>query len=138
MKQLASLVKRSAAILYEALTLIAVWLLCTFVFVMITGNVDTAMERFMLQMVLWIVTGIYFVTCWITTGQTLAAQAWKVQVVAADNTLLSFRQALLRYVLVNLSLFMFGLGFLWALIDKEHLFLHDRILNTRLIEMNTR
>lgn len=136
MKQHASLVKRSAAILYETLTLIAVWLLCTFVFVMITGNVDTAIERFLLQMVLWIVTGIYFVACWITTGQTLAAQAWKVKVVDADNALLSLRQALLRYILVNLSLFMFGLGFLWALIDKEHLFLHDRILNTRLIMMN--
>lgn len=135
MTQLASLVKRSAAILYEMLTLIAVWLLCTFVFVMIIGNVDTAIERFSLQMVLWLVTGLYFVMCWVTTGQTLAAQAWKVKVVASGNKLLSLRQALLRYGLANLSLVLFGLGFLWALVDKEHLFLHDRILNTRLIKV---
>ena len=135
MTQLASLVKRSAAILYEMLTLIAVWLLCTFVFVMIIGNVDTAIERFSLQMVLWLVTGLYFVICWVTTGQTLAAQAWKVKVVASGNKLLSLRQALLRYGLANLSLVLFGLGFLWALVDKEHLFLHDRILNTRLIKV---
>lgn len=135
MTQLASLVKHSAAILYEMLTLIAVWLLCTFVFVMIIGNVDTAIERFSLQMVLWLVTGLYFVICWVTTGQTLAAQAWKVKVVASGNKLLSLRQALLRYGLANLSLVLFGLGFLWALVDKEHLFLHDRILNTRLIKV---
>lgn len=135
MTQLASLVKHSAAILYEMLTLIAVWLLCTFVFVMIIGNVDTAIERLSLQMVLWLVTGLYFVICWVTTGQTLAAQAWKVKVVASGNKLLSLRQALLRYGLANLSLVLFGLGFLWALVDKEHLFLHDRILNTRLIKV---
>lgn len=137
MTQHASLVKRFAAIVYELLSLIAVWLLCTFVFVMLIGNVDTATERFSLQIVLWVVTGFYFVACWITTGQTLATQAWKVKVVTIDNRLLSLRQALLRYGLANLSLFLFGLGFLWALVDKEHLFLHDRLLNTRLIKANT-
>lgn len=137
MTQTASLVKRFAAILYELLTLIAVWLLCTFVFVMFVGNVETATERFCLQIVLWGVTGLYFVVCWITTGQTLAAQAWKIKVVTIDNRLLSLRQALFRYMLANLSLIIFGLGFLWALVDKDHLFLHDRILKTRLVKVNS-
>lgn len=136
MTQNASLIKRLAASLYELLSLIAIWLLCTFVFVMFSGNVDTAIERFSLQAILWIVTGIYFVVCWITTGQTLATQAWKIKLVNIDNKLLSIQQALFRYVLANVSLFVFGLGFLWAVVDKEHLFLHDRVLNTRLIKLN--
>jgi uncharacterized RDD family membrane protein YckC len=136
MTQNASLIKRLAASLYELLSLIAIWLLCTFVFVMFSGNVDTAIERFSLQAILWIVTGIYFVVCWIATGQTLATQAWKIKLVNIDNKLLSIQQALFRYVLANVSLFVFGLGFLWAVVDKEHLFLHDRVLNTRLIKLN--
>jgi uncharacterized RDD family membrane protein YckC len=136
MTQNASLIKRLAASLYELLSLIAIWLLCTFVFVMFSGDVDTAIERFSLQAILWIVTGIYFVVCWIATGQTLATQAWKIKLVNTDNKLLSIQQALFRYVLANVSLFVFGLGFLWAVVDKEHLFLHDRVLNTRLIKLN--
>jgi len=131
----ASLVKRLAASVYELLSLIAVWLLCTFVFVLFFGGVETAIERYALQLILWVVAGIYFVVCWRKTGQTLAAQAWKIKLVNMDNNPISLKQALLRYILATLSLLVLGAGFLWALVDKEQLFLHDRILNTRIINI---
>jgi len=131
----ASLVKRLAASLYELLSLIAVWLLCTFVFVLFFGSVDTTIERYCLQLFLWAVAGIYFVVCWRKTGQTLAAQAWKIKLVNMDNSPISLKQALLRYMLATLSLLTFGIGFLWALIDKDQSFLHDSILNTRIINI---
>jgi len=131
----ASLVKRLAASVYELLSLIAVWLLCTFVFVLFFGGVETAIERYALQLILWVVAGIYFVVCWRKTGQTLAAQAWKIKLVNMDNNPISLKQALLRYILATLSLLVLGAGFLWALVDKEQLFLHDRILNTRIINL---
>jgi hypothetical protein len=37
-------------------------------------------------------------------------------------------------VLASISLLVFGLGYLWALVDKEHLFLHDRMLKTHFIK----
>jgi len=101
---------------------------------MIVGEVDTAIERLMLQIVLWLVAGFYFVVCWVKTGQTLAAQAWKIKVVSLTNKPLSIQEAILRYSLASVSLLMFGFGFLWAIVDKEHLFLHDRLLKTRLIK----
>jgi uncharacterized RDD family membrane protein YckC len=136
MIQNASLIKRFAACVYELLSLIAIWLLCTLVFVMLFGNVDTAIKRLCLQFVLWAVAGAYFVVCWVTTGQTLAVIAWKIRLVNAENSLISVQQALLRYVLATISLITFGLGFIWAAVDKDQLFLHDRLIKTRFIKFN--
>ncbi len=135
MNEHAGLVRRYVACLYELLSLIAIWFFCAFVFVMLNGHIEIAMERLLLQITLWVVTGIYLVTCWVKTGQTLAAQAWKIKLVNADNTLLTYKKACVRYLLATLSLCCFGLGFLWAVVDKEHLFLHDRLMNTLLIKV---
>lgn len=135
MNEHAGLVRRLAACFYELLSLIAIWFFCAFVFVMLDGQIAIPAERLFLQVALWVMTGIYLVACWVKTGQTLAAQAWKIKLVNADQTSLTYKTALVRYVLATVSLFCFGLGFLWAVVDKEHLFLHDRLANTRLIKM---
>ncbi|MFW5432479.1 MAG: RDD family protein [Methylophilaceae bacterium] len=134
MMQNASLIKRLAACLYELLTLLAIWLLSTFVFMLLFGELDTAFKRHLLQAFLWVFTGAYFTVCWVKTGQTLAMQAWKIKLVNVENDYLSFRQAMLRYVLATASLGFFGAGFLWSLVDNEQLFLHDRLLRTRLAQ----
>lgn len=132
----ASLFKRFASCVYELLLLVALWMLCTWIFLMFVGDVDTSPQRRVwLQFFLWIATGAYFVVCWHRTGQTLAAQAWKIKLVNAESKPLNIRQALLRYVFSSVSLLVFGLGFLWAFLDKDQLFLHDRLLNTRLIRL---
>jgi len=137
MKENASLMKRLAACLYESLSLIAIWLLSTFVYMLVFGDVDTDLKRHMLQMTLWLVAGVYFVTCWVRTGQTLAMQAWKIKLTQQDGRLLSLSNAALRYVLASVSLGLFGLGFLWAVVDREQRFLHDRLLNTWLRQLTT-
>jgi len=129
-----SLLKRFAAGIYEAISLVAIWLLCTAIFVWLFGSVNTVLARHGLQILLWVITGAYFIVCWVKTGQTLAAQAWKIKLVNLQNQPLNISQAALRYGLATLSIACFGLGFLWALIDKEHLFLHDRVLKTRFIQ----
>ncbi|MGQ0442868.1 MAG: RDD family protein [Methylophilaceae bacterium] len=133
MRHNASLLKRFVACVYELLLLVAIWLVLVALFLLVMGEVDTHHQRFFLQSLLWLVTGAYFVWCWHKTGQTLAAQTWKLKLVNAENAPLSVKQALQRYVLASASLMLFGLGFLWALIDKEQLFLHDRLLKTRFI-----
>jgi uncharacterized RDD family membrane protein YckC len=130
------LVSLVGACAYESLSLIAIWLFSTAVFVLLFGVAETGWARFFLQVLLWLVAGAYFVCCWATTGQTLAAQAWKISVVSQSGQPLTMTQAILRYLLATLSLFGFGLGFLWAVFDREKLFLHDRILKTRFIKLN--
>jgi uncharacterized RDD family membrane protein YckC len=131
----ASLIKRFAACFYELVLLTAIWFLCTWIFIRFFGVADNHIKRFGLQFFLWVVAGVYFVWCWQKSGQTLATQTWKIKLVNAQGNTLTIKQALQRYVLASASLLVFGLGFLWALFDKQHFFLHDRLLKTRLVKV---
>lgn len=122
-----------AACIYELLLLIALWMLLTWIFVSLLGEATTPYKLFCLRVFLWGVTGIYFVWCWTRTGQTLATKTWKVMLINQQNVALSIKQAWLRYAMASLSLLVFGLGFVWILVDKDRLFLHDRLLKTRFI-----
>jgi uncharacterized RDD family membrane protein YckC len=122
-----------AACVYELLLLFALWMFCTWIFVQLFGQVNQPYKRLQLQLFLWIVTGMYFVWCWHKTGQTLATKTWKIKLVNQQNSTLSFQQAIVRYALASLLMLVFGLGFIWVLVDKEGLFLHDRLLKSRFI-----
>ena len=125
-----TLLRLLAVAIYESLILVAIWVLGTAVFLSINGVSGSEMSRWSLRIFLWALSGFYFVWCWIKSGQTLAAQTWKVKLVNAQSAPLSLNHAILRYVLATVSLLVFGLGFLWAVFDKDHLFFHDRLLNT--------
>lgn len=131
----ATRLKLFAACAYELLLLIALWMLCTLVFVSMFGDASTGYKRYGLQLVMWFFTGTYFVWCWCKSGQTLAAQTWKIKLVNQGNSTLMPKQAVFRYALASASLLAFGLGYLWALVDKQGLFLHDRMLKTRFIQL---
>ena len=120
-----------AACVYELLLLIALWMLCTGLFLTLFGAAAHGYKRLLLQLMLWLVTGAYFVWCWGKSGQTLAAKTWKIKLVNQHNLTLNYQQAILRYALASASLLACGLGFVWILVDKDSLFLHDRILKTR-------
>jgi len=128
-----SLIKLGASLLYEMLTLMAIVFVSASVFLWLFGDASSGFKRFTLQLFLWGVLGAYYVWCWIKSGQTLAMQAWKIKLINALNQLPDLKLAAMRYVLATLSLAIFGLGFLWAIFDKEHLFLHDRLLKCRLV-----
>jgi len=128
-----SLMKLGASLLYELLTLIAIVFVSAGIFLWLFGDASTGWKRFALQLFLWGVLAAYFIWCWIKSGQTLAMQAWKIKLVNQQNGLLDLKLAAMRYLFATLSLAIFGLGFLWAIFDREHLFLHDRLLKTRLI-----
>lgn len=127
-----------AACVYELLLLIALWFIGAWIFVAIFGDATQSYKRFGLQLSLWIITGAYFVWCWHKSGQTLAMQTWKMQLVNQDGLQLTIAQAMLRYVLASFSALFFGLGFIWALIDKKQLYLHDKILKTRIVLLKNR
>jgi uncharacterized RDD family membrane protein YckC len=81
----------------------------------------------------FVVMGIYFLWYWRHGGQTLAMQTWKIQLVRADGGAPEWRRLVLRYCLSWPSLLFYGAGLLWAVIDRDRLFLHDRLAGTRII-----
>ncbi len=66
------------------------------------------------------------------TGQTLAQKTWDLRLTDLDGALLRPIRAILRYLLALLSVGS-GIGLLWALIDPERQFLHDRLIGSRLV-----
>ncbi|HEY9210645.1 MAG TPA: RDD family protein [Methylotenera sp.] len=128
-----SLIKLGACLLYELLTVIAIVFVSAGLFVWIAGDSTHGVKRLLLQIFLWLIVGAYFVWCWRQSGKTLAMQAWKFKLVGHDSQLLSFNIAVLRYVLATLGIMLCGLGFLWAIADRQHLFLHDRLLKSRIV-----
>jgi uncharacterized RDD family membrane protein YckC len=133
----AKLIKLFAACAYESLILIALWLITCGLFMWIFGIIDSAQKRFLLQLVLWLATGAYFVWCWIKSGQTVATRTWKIKLVNQQNNTLTPKQAVYRYALGSACILACGLGLVWALFDKQHIFLHDRLLKTRFIDVST-
>lgn len=125
------ILKRLIACVYELLILIAIWMLFTWLFVSLFGDATHGARRFCLQLLLWLITGVYFVVCWVKTGQTLAMQAWRMKIVGQDGRLLNVHQAVIRYVLASVLTLMFGLTLLYMLVNSQRLFLHDRLLGSR-------
>lgn len=78
------------------------------------------------------IVSIYFIWCWTHGGQTLAMKTWRIQVVDKHGGPLSWQVALVRYCVAVAGCLMAGAGLWWALLDKDRLFLHDRLAHTRL------
>ena len=128
-----SLFKLGACLIYEALVVIALSLAVTTMFVLSLGEATAGVKRYLLQLFLWLTVGVYFVWCWQKKGQTLAMQTWQLKLLNQEAQLLPLKAAMVRYVLASLSLMVFGLGFLWAIVDRDRLFLHDRLLKNKII-----
>jgi uncharacterized RDD family membrane protein YckC len=142
---------------YEAVLLFGIVFVTGYALLALTGWTYPlqARQRWILQAVLFVAVGAYFVYCWVRVGQTLAMKSWRLRVVDRDGSLLSVPRALLRYVLAW-SLFAPGLLFValadagplqnllalvasvlvmvgLARLDPRRQLLHDRILGSRVI-----
>ena len=82
---------------------------------------------------LTLVTLAYFLWFWIHGGQTLAMKTWKLRLCESQTGgRPPLRQLLLRFSLAWPSVLFFGIGLLWALVDRDRQFLHDRLAGTRI------
>jgi uncharacterized RDD family membrane protein YckC len=125
--------RRVASGIYDLLLITALVLVATFPFLAIFGDSTHGWRRHLLQLYVHAVAGAYFVGFW-TRGQTLAMKTWRIRVVRADGGALNRARAVHRYVLSLLSFFALGLGFLWALFDRDRQFLHDRLAGTAMVD----
>lgn len=120
--------------LYESLLLLGV-LAVAFVLpnVLIGLSWGARLPAGLLWLNVFLVLLAYFVGYWCRSGQTLAMQTWGIRLVAAPGGAVSRKRALIRYLLAWPSLLLCGTGLLWAVVDAEHQFLHDRLAGTRLV-----
>jgi len=120
--------------LYESLLLLGVLALTFMVpLLMLAIGLNYMPDGRLMWLHIFLVLGLYFVWYWRRGGQTLAMQTWKLRIVQADGRPISVGQGWLRYALTWPSLCFFGIGLLWALLDRDRQFLHDRLAGTRIV-----
>ncbi len=131
--QTPSLLRRMGSMLYDGLTLIALWLLMSALFTTFYGAAATGLPRLLLQGFSLLVISSYFLWCWTHGGQTLAMKTWRVRLVQENGVGLNMATAMKRYLVASAGLALGGVGLWWALFDRDLQFLHDRLSHTRLV-----
>ncbi len=133
---MAGLWPRLASLVYDAILLFGVVFISTYLFVALARDAEHGLLRFVFQMYLIAICGTYFVFCWTRSGQTLAMKTWHLRLQTVGGGLLPPERALVRYLLAIPSVGL-GLGLLWALVDPDRQFLHDRLAGTRIVRAET-
>lgn len=151
--------KRFAAMMYEGVLLFGVVFTADYLFDTLTQSRHALMFRPGRQVWLLIAIGIYFLLCWHRGGQTLPMRAWHIKLVSSDGQRPSLKQLMLRYALiwpiplagialiyglVNITqwpaIYMFAIAapflvFVPSWFTPDGQFLHDRLANTRIIDI---
>ena len=130
-----SLWRRLAAIFYDTWLVGALWLLGATADTLIRAGLGVGSEgsHLPLQLYLFASPALFFGWFWTHGGQTLGMRAWRLKLLDRQGAPVGWRQALIRYGAAWLSLLVFGLGYLWILVDRDRLGWHDRLSQTRLV-----
>lgn len=132
--QFASLKRRLVSMFYESILLAALLLVAGLAYIPVFGVLHGPFQKAVFQLYLLAVIGVYFVVFWMRGGQTLAMKTWHIRLVTTQGGALSMPLCVRRFALAFALLLCAGLGFLWAVFDRDHQFLHDRLLGTRLVK----
>jgi uncharacterized RDD family membrane protein YckC len=93
-----SLRRRMAAFLYEGVLLFGIVVMAGLLYGTLTQQRHALQGQTGLQILLFIVLGLYFVVFWSRGGQTVAMRAWQVRLVALDGRPVGRLRALARYL----------------------------------------
>lgn len=140
----AGLLRRLAALVYDVFLLFGLMVVPLFLLTAIRSHSAFANESVahdlppiapapvMLLYIVCVVGGFYGYF-WRKSGQTLGMQAWRIRVDNRSGGRPNLRQCFIRGIGGLISLSLFGIGFLWLLIDRQHSAWHDRLSSTRVV-----
>ncbi len=117
---------------YESLLLVGVTFFAGLIFLGLSGGSVSGWLRHAFQAYLFVVIGLYFAVSW-RRGQTLAMKTWKLRLVGVNGARITLRQALVRYVCAWPCLALGAIGILYAPLDRDRQFLHDRLAGTKIV-----
>ncbi len=158
----APLARRFAALAYEGVVYSALILVAGFLTIPLLPavppdasdvRIPDAPARLLSLVLVFAVGGLFYAWSWTGGRRTLPMKTWRMWLMRTDGAELEIRTALVRYVaawigpvsalVAYLALRKFGLGphalwliglnFLWAFVDPDGRFLHDRIAGTRIV-----
>ena len=139
----ASLWRRLASLLYDMFLVAALWIALGFLVQLafgpdtnqlVDGQVQTDPVVDTINLILMAGSaGVFYIGFWRRTGQTLGMIAWRIRVLSTDDTPLTLRQGLIRFVLAWPAFWLLGLGYLWKFIDPHGDALHERLSGSKTV-----
>lgn len=150
------LARRMAAFAYEGVLLFGVVFVAGYLYSALTQQRHALQGQTGLQVCLFVVLALYFVTFWSRGGQTVAMRAWRMRLVTASGAPVTPARALARYLLAwlwfapaLLAAHLAGLHSVGAIftvliagvvtyallahLHPQRQFLHDALCGTRLV-----
>jgi uncharacterized RDD family membrane protein YckC len=139
----AGLLRRMAALLYDAFLVAAIWMSLGFVLQMIFGT-DTSrladgrvvvdpLYRVLVFAMMVGSAATFYIWFWRRTGQTLGMIAWRIKVLSHNNTQISLKQGLIRFFAAWPAFWIAGAGYLWLYIDKDGDALHEKLSRSKTV-----
>ncbi len=119
---------------YDSLLLFSVLLFATGMALLVTrGTLDYHNPFF--RTYLFLICFLFYAWFWTHGGQTLGMRAWHLRVQRFDGSPITLWQALLRFLSAIPAWALLGLGYLWMLVDKNRLALHDRFSESVIVRL---
>ncbi|MBT8134858.1 MAG: RDD family protein [Gammaproteobacteria bacterium] len=140
------LFRRLFAIFYDCFLLIAILFIVSGIATALNGGkaVEPGDAIYpILVILILLLCYLYFSWFWINGGQSLGMKTWRIQLKSNDHgrasdSSIDHKTAAIRFFTALISWGFFGLGFLWALFDKQNRCWHDISSKTVLIDLRTR
>jgi len=130
----AGLLRRLGAMFYDSLLLLSVLMVGTALALLVTrGAMDYHNPFF--RGYLCGLSFLFYAWFWVRGGQTLGMRTWKLRVQRLDGGPITLWQAVLRFLCAIPAWALLGLGYLWLLVDKDRMAVHDRLSKTVIVRL---
>ena len=125
--------RRLLSLVYEILLLVAIVLLAGGIAAGLAQITSPDLARTYTRLIALPICIGYFAWQWCRGGQTLPMKTWRMRVELADGGRVTPSRALRRVALAIPGYALLGATVIWALVDRDGQFLHDRLAGTRLV-----
>jgi len=112
----ASFLRRLGALIYDALLIVALWMMTLFPIVALSDAVVTGPA---IQSLLFLELYGFFTYFWRSRGQTLGMLAWHLTLSTVSGERMTLIQVMLRFMAAMASFLCLGLGYFWIFIDPQ-------------------
>lgn len=129
----AGLFRRLAAFTYDALLVIALFVVPTSLVMALRGGAPIPPGSLLFQCLLIATAAVFFVGFWMRGGQTLGMRAWRLRLEGRDGEPITARTGLIRFLGGAVSIGALGLGVLWVVLDPQQQTWADRLAGTRVV-----
>lgn len=137
----ASFIRRMAAMLYDGLILIALYIILGGLFATAITKIIGAEEMIVLSpamalSLLFTFAFLYYSHFWRRGGQSIGMKAWRIKLINNNGTgPMQLSQFMLRVGVGFFSLVLGFLGFIWMLFDRQQRTWHDIASLTRVVHI---